>query len=100
VKKILIDGGNSVDSLNYLKSKGINTIDVVIATHQHNDHIVGLWRITADPIINVKQFYHNNDTRPVLYKQIFDLIKNHVTLKTGDKLKFGMLPWKFNATFQ
>jgi len=87
-EKILIDGGNSVDSLNYLKSKGIDRIDVAIATHQHNDHIIGLWRIIADPNIDVKQFYHNGDIRSIFYKQIFNLVKTHPTLKTGDKLKF------------
>ncbi|NRY60678.1 beta-lactamase superfamily II metal-dependent hydrolase [Clostridium beijerinckii] len=39
-KNILIDVGSSDNkTLNYLKSIGITTLDYVIATHPHEDHI-------------------------------------------------------------
>lgn len=44
-KAVLIDGGNQDDGdtiVNYLKTKGINSLDLVIATHPHEDHIGGL----------------------------------------------------------
>ena len=39
-KNILIDAGtNDKKALNYLKSIGVTTLDYVIATHPHEDHI-------------------------------------------------------------
>ena len=41
--KVLIDGGNRGDTvLNYLRSNGVNHLDLVIGTHPHADHIGGL----------------------------------------------------------
>ncbi len=42
---MLIDAGNNDDSdlvINYIKSQGINTIDYIIGSHPHEDHIGGL----------------------------------------------------------
>jgi len=42
---ILIDGGNVADSttvVNYLKAHGVDTLELLIATHPHEDHIGGL----------------------------------------------------------
>lgn len=42
---MLIDAGNNDDSdlvVNYIKSQGINTINYLIGTHPHEDHIGGL----------------------------------------------------------
>ncbi|MEJ8552981.1 ComEC/Rec2 family competence protein [Tepidibacter sp. Z1-5] len=47
---MLIDAGNNDDSdlvVNYIRSQGINTINYVIGTHPHEDHIGGL-----DAVIN------------------------------------------------
>ena len=44
-KVILIDAGKNVHEdtvVSYIKSQGINTIDVVVGTHPHEDHIGGL----------------------------------------------------------
>lgn len=47
-KNILIDAGTSDNkSLNYLKSIGVTTLDYVIATHPHEDHIGAM-----DDVIN------------------------------------------------
>jgi len=49
-QNMLIDAGNNDDAytvVNYLKSKGISTLDYVIGTHPHEDHIGGL-----DVVIN------------------------------------------------
>lgn len=42
---ILIDGGNKADGstvVNYLKTHGVDDIELLIATHPHEDHIGGL----------------------------------------------------------
>ncbi|SNS86022.1 Metal-dependent hydrolase, beta-lactamase superfamily II [Anaerovirgula multivorans] len=57
-KTILIDAGDrewGSKVADYIESQGINTIDVVIATHPHADHIGGM----ADVIdsLNVEQIY-------------------------------------------
>ena len=57
-KFILIDGGSnsgSQDLVNYLKKQGVKTIDVLIGTHPHEDHIGGI-----DDIIysfDIESFY-------------------------------------------
>jgi len=42
-KNILIDGGDRGDTvLNYLRNQGVSSLDLVIGTHPHADHIGGL----------------------------------------------------------
>ncbi|EMT39592.1 putative hydrolase (metallo-beta-lactamase superfamily) [Thermoanaerobacter thermohydrosulfuricus WC1] len=44
-KTILIDAGTpemGSKVVNYIKSRGINKIDILIGTHPHNDHIGGI----------------------------------------------------------
>ena len=88
-ENILVDGGSYYDALDYLKSKGVTTVDVAIASHQHYDHILGLYRVIEDPDVEVRQFYHNNDTRLVYHTQIWDLVQENPALKSGDRLEFG-----------
>ena len=49
-QNMLIDGGNNADGplvVDYIKNQGIGTLDFVVATHPHEDHIGGL-----DTVIN------------------------------------------------
>ncbi|KAB3539076.1 MBL fold metallo-hydrolase [Alkaliphilus pronyensis] len=54
-KTILIDGGEakySKDIINYIKKHEINSIDILIATHPHADHIGGLADVIEDFKVN------------------------------------------------
>ncbi len=47
---VLVDGGNAADGelvVDYLKSQGISTLDYVVGTHPHEDHIGGLKTVLA-----------------------------------------------------
>lgn len=54
-KNILIDGGNRGDTTaNYLGNQGITSLDLVIGTHPHADHIGGLINVMhAIPVYEV-----------------------------------------------
>ncbi len=57
-KNMLIDAGNNADSqiiLTYLKDKKVNTIDVLVGTHPHEDHIGSLDEVIRN--IDVKSIY-------------------------------------------
>ena len=53
-KNILIDGGDRGNTaVNYLKNQGVSSLDLVIGTHPHADHIGGL--INVMQVIPVKE---------------------------------------------
>ncbi|MGV3487209.1 MAG: MBL fold metallo-hydrolase, partial [Tuberibacillus sp.] len=57
-KNILIDAGDEKSSkelVDYLKERNIDTLDALIATHPHHDHIGGMSRIMNN--FKVKAFY-------------------------------------------
>ncbi len=58
-KNSLIDGGEDQRSFNYLKSRGINSIDVMVVTHLHSDHLAGLLYYLDE--MEVKEVILNND---------------------------------------
>ncbi|WP_155593955.1 MBL fold metallo-hydrolase [Lysinibacillus cavernae] len=93
-KTMLVDGGvkgAGQQVVSYLKERGVNKLDIVVATHPDADHIGGLI-----PVLNsiaIEQFYdsgkvHTSQT----FEEMLTLIdeKNipyHVP-KTGDTIKF------------
>lgn len=57
-KNLLIDSGSRCmcnKTLNYIKNQGVKTLDYVIATHPHEDHIGCMDKIINE--FNVKSFY-------------------------------------------
>ena len=75
---MLIDGGNSRDAdsiLSYMRSLGITTIDYLVATHPHADHIGGLPNIISE--MNIGEVYmpqvsHTTQT----FERLLDAIEN------------------------
>ncbi|MBI3097439.1 MAG: MBL fold metallo-hydrolase [Planctomycetes bacterium] len=76
-RTILIDGGegHTPDAaelypfdaglrvvLPVLKKKGITTLDLVIATHPHSDHIGGLADVLAEASLTIREFWHSGHT--------------------------------------
>ncbi len=63
---ILLDGGSNlaseyageaqrIKSLDYLKWRGIQKIDLLIITHIHEDHVCGVWHLLSNASIEVKE---------------------------------------------
>lgn len=100
-KNILIDAGTSdKKALNYLKSIGITTLDYVIATHPHEDHIGSM-----DDVINtfnVGTFYSPKVTTTTkTYENMINALKTKnlklTVPKVGDQLTIGNATLTFLA---
>ena len=56
-KNVLIDGGEQNMGLrveSYLRDHGVSSLDLVVATHPHEDHIGGLIKVLNDFPVNSK----------------------------------------------
>ncbi|WP_297521921.1 ComEC/Rec2 family competence protein [uncultured Clostridium sp.] len=94
-KNILIDGGDNNDEeflVSYIKNENIDTLDYIIVTHPHADHIGGLDNVIDE--INVKKIYmpsrvHETKT----YNDLIESIKNKNMLTEvpleNDEIKLG-----------
>lgn len=100
-KNILIDAGTSdKKALNYLKSIGIKTLDYVIATHPHEDHIGSM-----DDVINtfnIGTFYAPKVTHTTKnFENMVNALKNKnlkmTVSKVGDTLTIGNATLTFLA---
>ncbi|MFH1387576.1 MAG: DNA internalization-related competence protein ComEC/Rec2 [bacterium] len=108
-KKILIDGGGSegkkeVDPIGskvllpFLQKKGINSLDLVIATHPHNDHIGGLNvvldKIKTEAVIDNGAIFDSQVYRR--FKELIDLNRiKYSAGRAGETLSLGQ---DINAT--
>lgn len=76
-KNLLIDSGpesNKNDLLNYLKNLNIDTLDYVIATHPHEDHIGNMQHIINT--YNISAFYAPRvTTSSKTFEQMIDSLK-------------------------
>ncbi len=97
---ILIDAANPLTAgrlVAFLRSRGVETIDALIITHPHSDHMGGLFQLLST--FTVKRLYDNgqpvDDSPPCeLYRWYRDATKAHPRyspLRAGDRLRFGGL---------
>jgi competence protein ComEC len=91
----LIDAGNNVDEttvINFLKSKGVKRLDLIIATHPHEDHIGAMDAVVKnfsfDKIIMPK-VTTTTKTFTDLVNAIKDKKKSATIVKVGSKYKIG-----------
>ena len=91
----LIDSGNLIsggDISEFLKAKGLESLDVVIITHPHLDHLGGIFQVLSK--FNIKQRFDNGqDPNPDsdLYRWYRDAYRNfnYQALSTGESLVLG-----------
>ena len=81
---MLIDAYNSYD---YIKSLGINTIDILLFSHSDLDHIGDYEKIIKN--MNVKRIYAPYSD--MKFKEIMASL-NITYVKSGDRIKFGDIP--------
>jgi competence protein ComEC len=103
-KNILIDGGNK-NLLKILRRKRINKIDLIILSHNHEDHYYGIDKIAG--IIKIIKLYHNGK---ILNSLEYKLRKQGVIIQAApafwkvDNLEFTLLNQtkngvSFNSSF-
>lgn len=108
-KSMLVDGGNVADGLDvvrFIKSKNIETLDVVVATHAHEDHIGGLATIIDNFTVN-KIYCPVNDYNSTCFDEFIDAANRQcgITLcAKGDNWDIGdakiNVVWPVNADIE
>jgi competence protein ComEC len=103
-KKVLIDGGpyefgdeDSFDAGNkivlpFLRKKGINTLDLVVVSHPHSDHVGGLISIMEDLKVKMVADSGYPHPTPTYFKFLEEVNKKKIPykiIKEGDKIDFG-----------
>jgi competence protein ComEC len=94
-KNMLIDGGNQAAGdlvVSYLKRYGVGTLDYVIVTHPHEDHIGGMGKVLeAIPVDTVILSESDHPTK--LFEQLLDTIDAQgcrvVQAVVGDRYAIG-----------
>lgn len=100
-KNILIDAGTSdKKALKYLKSIGVTTLDYLIATHPHEDHIGSMDDVINN--LNVKTFYAPKATTTTkTFENMVNALKNknlQITVpKVGGQITVGNATLTFLA---
>ncbi len=101
-KSILIDAGNVVTGfrvVEFLKKQKISTLDAVIITHPHPDHMSGIFAVAS--LINIKKKYDNG--QPFENSQCPDIMRwyteffrkgDYNVLKRGESLQIGSVELK------
>ena len=91
----LIDAGYpEAGTLKYLKEHNINHLDLLIATHGHEDHIGGIPEVLRS--VQVDRFIENGQVVPSTYfdeyeKALKETGIRRETIRSGDRINFGEL---------
>ena len=96
-QNILIDTSDTDERsklVSELDKAGVNSLDKIILTHPHADHIGGIEKLLKDKKFTVKEVFDNGiASTSKLYLNYMTLIKEknvkHSTLKAGDSVNFG-----------
>jgi len=97
---ILIDSGTKANGkkvVEYLNELGINQIDVLVATHPHDDHMGGMAEVIKNfEIGTLYSLDHSEDNVTTIWYQEFldaviDKKVNWVFPKVGDEIKLGQI---------
>ncbi|MDS0526579.1 MBL fold metallo-hydrolase [Clostridium sp. SHJSY1] len=100
-KNILIDAGdNKDDAYYYLKKLGVTTLDYIIATHPHEDHIGGMDKVIDE--MNVGTFYAPKITTntKTFENMVNSLKKKNLQMKApkvGEEINVGKAKLTFLA---
>ncbi len=93
---MLIDAGNNEDGedvVNFIKEKGITTLDYVVGTHPHEDHIGGLDDVINSDLEIGKVYMPEIETTTKTFEDVIDAISNkNLTItspKKGDTFILG-----------
>jgi competence protein ComEC len=92
---MLIDGGSSDNGVvAYLRGQGVSRIDIMVATHPHEDHIGGLIQVLeAIPVARVVTNGQSHTT--ATYEHFLDAILNsgaeYFEVRRGDTITLGDL---------
>jgi len=92
---MLIDGGSAgTGTLQYLRSKGVDHLDLMLATHPHEDHIGGLTEVLQS-IPVAKVITNGQPTTTRTYERFLDAIaaakSEYQEVRRGDTLTLGSL---------
>lgn len=94
-KNVLIDAGNNGDAntiTSYLKKQGVSKLDIVIATHPHEDHIGSMDKVISTFDIG-QIIMPRKDSTTQTYKDMITAIQNKglkiTEAKAGLKLDLG-----------
>ncbi|MEE8360005.1 MAG: MBL fold metallo-hydrolase [Candidatus Omnitrophota bacterium] len=99
-RSILIDAGNLITGLklvNYLKSQGVESIDVLVFTHPHSDHIGGVFFVMQ--LLDVGRVFDNDqklDGSNLLrwYAKLARGHKDYAALKEGGSFALDGVTFK------
>jgi competence protein ComEC len=96
-EKILVDTGNPIsghDVVDFLKKRGIRSLDAIFITHPHPDHMGGIFHIL--PRFDVGSVYDNGQPIPEnpdseIYRWYEEAVRygNYSAVKAGDLFQYG-----------